>query len=310
MIGNGAAMGIATEILEHIFGAAEGRFGVNHPVLSEPWSQPGSEDLGLREQSQVPGKMKLAMLKSRLETDDEFAAKHAPEYLDGEKEARARSNPASVIERESAGGDDAVDMGMKREFLLPGMQHAEEADLSPEMAGVTSHFQKGFCAGPQQQTIDDLFDLFVPQGQSSQLRWQSKNDMDVGRGEKFAAPGLDPALAGARLTLRAMAIATAVIRDGGTMSATGALIDVAAKCSGATARDSNQDLDMGPADPLAVALDESRFCSAGQVGPPQGRPTHLSLRVLSSLSHQRGQRTGGSGEMGVGKGGEENGVFF
>jgi len=49
-----------------------------------------------------------------------------------------------VIERESAGGDDAVDMGMKREFLLPGMQHAEEADLSPEMAGVTSHFQKGF----------------------------------------------------------------------------------------------------------------------------------------------------------------------
>src|SRR5206468_6157524 len=80
MIGNGPAMGIATEILEHIFGAAEGRFGVNHPVLSEPWSQPGSEDLGLREQSQVPGKMKLAMLKSRLETDDEFAAKHAPEY--------------------------------------------------------------------------------------------------------------------------------------------------------------------------------------------------------------------------------------
>ena len=157
MIGNGPAMGIATEILEHIFGAAEGRFGVNHPVLSEPWSQPGSEDLGLREQSQVPGKMKLAMLKSRLETDDEFAAKHAPEYLDREKEVRARSNPASVIERESAGGDDAVDMGMKREFLLPGMQHAEEADLSPEMAGVTSHFQKGFCAGPQQQTIDDLF---------------------------------------------------------------------------------------------------------------------------------------------------------
>src|SRR5439155_934448 len=65
MIGNGPAMGIATEILEHIFGAAEGRFGVNDPVLSEPWSQPGSEDLGLREQSQVPGKMKLAMLKSR-----------------------------------------------------------------------------------------------------------------------------------------------------------------------------------------------------------------------------------------------------
>src|SRR2546422_11589950 len=94
--------------------------------------------------------------------------------------------------------------------------------------------------------------------------------MDVGRGEKFAATCLDPAFAGARLTLRAMAIATAVIRDGGTMSATGALIDVAAKCSGATARDSNQDLDMGPADPLAGALRGSRFFPAGPVGRPPG----------------------------------------
>src|SRR2546426_10142962 len=99
--------------------------------------------------------------------------------------------------------------------------------------------------------------------------------MDVGRGEKFTATCLDPAFAGARLTLRAMAIATAVIRDGGTMSATGALIDVAAKCSGATARDSNQDLDMGPADPLAGALAEKSSCRAGRVGHPPGRPPHL-----------------------------------
>jgi hypothetical protein len=29
-----------------------------------------------------------------------------------------------------------VDMGMNLEFLVPGMQHAEEADLSPEMPGL------------------------------------------------------------------------------------------------------------------------------------------------------------------------------
>jgi hypothetical protein len=86
--------------------------------------------------------------------------------------------------------------------------------------------------------------------------------MDVGQGEKFAAPGLDPAFAGARLTLRAMAIAATVVRDGGTMSATDALIDVTAESGGATARDGKQDLDMGPADPRSVALDESTSCSA------------------------------------------------
>ena len=86
--------------------------------------------------------------------------------------------------------------------------------------------------------------------------------MDVGRGEQFAAPCLDPAFASARLTLWAMAIAATVIRDGGTMSATGALIDVTAESGGATARDGEQDLDMGPADPRAVALDESSSCTA------------------------------------------------
>ncbi len=86
--------------------------------------------------------------------------------------------------------------------------------------------------------------------------------MNIGRGQKFTAPGLDPAFAGARLTLRAMAIAATVIRDGGAMSATDAFIDVTTECSGATARDRDQDLDMGPADPHSIALDECTSCSA------------------------------------------------
>ena len=35
MIGDGYAMGVAAEILEHILGATERWFGVHHPVLSE-----------------------------------------------------------------------------------------------------------------------------------------------------------------------------------------------------------------------------------------------------------------------------------
>jgi hypothetical protein len=226
MVGDGHAMGVTAEILEYVVGTAEGWFAADDPVSSEQWSEPGSEGLGLREQSQVAGKMKLAMLKSRLESGDELAAKHTSEYLNGEKEARARSNPASVIERESTGGNNAEHMGMKLELLVPGMKHAEEADLGAKMSGVASDLEKSFCAGTKQQTIDQFF---VLQGQRRQLRGQSKDDMDVGRGQQFAAPVLDPAFACAGLTLRAMAVATAVIGDGGTMSATGALIDVTAE---------------------------------------------------------------------------------
>src|ERR1700730_18183648 len=102
--------------------------------------------------------------------------------------------------------------------------------------------------------------------------------MDVGRGEKFAAPGLDPTFASAGLTLRTVPIATAVVRDCGTMSATGAFIDMTAECGGATARDGQQDLDMGPADPRSVALDESTYCHLNKTGNLKVWPTHQSLR--------------------------------
>ena len=49
MVGDGHAMGVAAQILEYILGATEGRFRVDHPVLSKQWSQPGGEDLRLSE---------------------------------------------------------------------------------------------------------------------------------------------------------------------------------------------------------------------------------------------------------------------
>ena len=157
MVGDGHAMGVAAEILEHILGAAEGWFGVDDPVFAKQRSQPGGEEFGLREQRQIPGKVQLATLKGGLESGDELAAKHPPEHGNGEKEARVRSNPAGVIEGEPTGWDDTVDMGMKLEFLVPGVEHAEEADLGPEMCGVASDFEKSFCAGTKQQTIDRFF---------------------------------------------------------------------------------------------------------------------------------------------------------
>ena len=85
MVGNGDTVSVATEILEHILGAAEGWLGVDHPVFAEQRSQPGGEEFGLREQRQIPGKVQLAKLKGSLETVDELAAKHLPEHGKGKK---------------------------------------------------------------------------------------------------------------------------------------------------------------------------------------------------------------------------------
>jgi hypothetical protein len=55
----------------------------------------------------------LAVREGRLEAGDELATKHAQQYSNGKEEAWVRSNPAGVIAGESAGGNDAVDMGMQ-----------------------------------------------------------------------------------------------------------------------------------------------------------------------------------------------------
>jgi len=145
MVGDCHAVGVTAEILQYILGTTEGWFGVDDPVFVKQWPEPGSKDLGLNEQCQIAGKVKLAMLKGRPETVNELATKDASEHCDGEKESRMGWNPAGVSEREPAGGNDTVDMGMNLELLIPGVQHAEEADLGTKVDGVASY-------GPHEQS--------------------------------------------------------------------------------------------------------------------------------------------------------------
>src|SRR5215475_10971158 len=99
--------------------------------------------------------------------------------------------------------------------------------------------------------------------------------MNVARGEQFFLPRCDPAIACRDLTLWAVAIAAAVVGDGGTMPAAGALIEMTAECSGTTARNGQQHFAVLPAEPLAVSFEKSASRSANQIGHLQGWPTHL-----------------------------------
>ena len=75
MVGDGHAMGVAAQVLQHILGTTKGTFQVDHPVLPVQWSQPGGEDLGLRKKLQVSLEVKLAIVEGLLESVDELASK-------------------------------------------------------------------------------------------------------------------------------------------------------------------------------------------------------------------------------------------
>src|SRR5260370_2132701 len=135
MVGAGDGMGVPAQMLEHILWAAEGWFGVDHPIFSEQWTQPGSKDFRLSQEGQVAREAELAVLEGGLETSHELAAKDTTQHSDGEKEARAGWHPVGLIERQSTGGGPAGGLRVEPQLFVPRGQHAEETHTRPQKSG-------------------------------------------------------------------------------------------------------------------------------------------------------------------------------
>ena len=147
--------------------------------MPEQLAEPGGEDLRLSEPLQIAIEAEFSVAAGALQGSHELTAKNPAQYLDGKKERVAGMDPVGVIQRESTGGDHAMDMGMMLKVLSPGVEHAEETDLGAQMSGIASHFEQGCSAGAKQQVTDELL---VLQGEWCQFPRQSENDVHVGSG--------------------------------------------------------------------------------------------------------------------------------
>jgi len=125
-------------------------------------------------------------------------------------------DPAGVIWGQTSGWDEAVDMRVSEQVLAPGMQDGEESDLGAQVLGIGGYLEKGFRTSAEQEVIEDFL---VLQRQWGELVRESEDNMDIGNRQKFILPSHDPFVASAVLTLRAMAIAAAVIRGGAIAAA-------------------------------------------------------------------------------------------
>src|SRR5712692_2559919 len=99
--------------------------------------------------------------------------------------------------------------------------------------------------------------------------------MNVARGEKLLTTRLEPTVAGVGLTLRAVPVTATVVRNGRTVPAVGALIEMPAQGGGATARDGSQHCEVLPGDPLVASFDKCASRGANQIGHLEWWPVHL-----------------------------------
>ncbi|MFZ3265823.1 MAG: hypothetical protein WA172_17585, partial [Terriglobales bacterium] len=103
--------------------------------MAKQLSEPGGEDLGPGEELEVAMEAELAVGESVLQSGHELTAKHPTQHFVGKKKRAASCDPARVIAGQTPGWEYAMDMGMKLELLIPGVEYAEEADLGAKMFG-------------------------------------------------------------------------------------------------------------------------------------------------------------------------------
>ena len=130
---------------------------------------------------------------------------------------------------------------------------------------------------------------------------QCKDHVQVARRKKLLSTRSDPTFPSSGLTLRAVAIAAAVIRDGGTMPATGALIEMTAECGRTTPPNGQQHFDVLPTEPVAISFDESISRGADQIGHLEWWPGHLLFLRRTAFERQRIQRTRGRMQVTLGE---------
>src|SRR5260370_10956575 len=85
MVGDGHAMGVAPQILQHELRATERRFQVDDPVLSVQGSQPGGKDLRLRKKGEISLEAELAITENLPEGIDKLSATNFTQHFVGKK---------------------------------------------------------------------------------------------------------------------------------------------------------------------------------------------------------------------------------
>ena len=228
-------MGVAAEITENIFRAAEWPFAVDDPVVAEEFGDEGMKSLRVRKMLQFAMEADFPFGESVLEGILDLSSKDLSEDLLRQKEPVTRicRHPVLMVERQSAGRDDAVHVWMMLHGLRPGMEHAEEADFGAESLGIAGDFDQRFGAEAQQHRVDELLIL---QCELCQRTGHGENDVGIGDGKEFFLAPRNPTKAGVGLTLWTMPVAARVVGVAG-ISATGAFIDVPAESSCAAADD-------------------------------------------------------------------------
>src|ERR1700692_954363 len=199
VVGDGHAVGGTAEVGEDVFGAAEGRLGVDVPVLSGQCRDQLFEPGGITEigggTTAIEQVFAIELAKPGKELLTEDVVQNGNRQ---QEQGVAGRNPSLMIGGQSAAGDHAMDVVMAQQVLTPGMQDGEESDLGAEPLRIGSHFEQGLGT-----SLEQLVEKGPGRSQSQGVQFvgQGEDDVEVVGVEQILLLGLEPSPALPPLTL-------------------------------------------------------------------------------------------------------------
>ena len=279
---DGDSMRVATQVAQDLFRSSHGSLGVDNEFLSRRAPQ--------QEPSFVFGHAQTALHESRLKSLEQLASKHFGKPPDGEEELQTRRDPQSPIKAQSSSGDDAVNVGVIPEQLIPGVENGDQAGSGAKIR--PAHIDDRFGGGLEQEGIRRTW---VLQEERNQAVRKGEDHMKVGNRKQVVHLRFNPKRLIQALALGTMSIAAGVI--GGILApAVIASLQVPTQGRGATCDQGIDDVSLVVAEvwkiPRMVFEDLSQFRS---------RRTRTALHAVrhaptpSPPCFEAGQADSGSG---------------
>lgn len=147
--------------------------------------------MGVFEVPDAAGEDESTRMETIFEVGQELRLEQRRQNLYVDEEVLPAWHPAASLRRQSASGNNTVNMGMIHEVLPPGMQYSYEAYLCTEMLRIMWQCQKRFWDWAEKKIIRDLL---IAKDKGIQFCGDGKDYMEVPNGKEVFSSGLNPLL--------------------------------------------------------------------------------------------------------------------
>ena len=204
VVRDGYAMGIAADIVEHLFGSGEGRVWHRRPTSIFRWAPDSGQTRGdPGDRSRAEKNWSLPESKALWRRSRNRRRNRRDKTRTGKKNRGLQETQRVPSGESPPPGTTQCRCGMMHQVRPPGVQDGEEADLRAEVFGIGGYGTQGFGRGLEENAVDHLLVLVGDRGNLVRHR---EDDVEVLAVEKFGLAVFDPLGAGQRLALGAMAI--------------------------------------------------------------------------------------------------------